>query len=195
MPLTMMKDKIVISYKQIRPNIKTLKVFLKVATTLNLSTKMIKKPNVIFLVLVNILSAVIFSSSFASENNGTTFEWRPNPSNEKIIGYRLYYGNTSRYNSKGNLKSKFKYDSYIDFSSGKLCAGNNFKKCKDMTSSDFKCSKDITGKTKCTIFNIKGNKYFSLTAYNFIKESNYSKEIFLVQFNIQPITELLFSDI
>jgi hypothetical protein len=107
-----------------------------------------------------------------------TFSWQANPSEDYVIGYRLYYGGDSRLNSNGTPKANFSYDYYIDFSDLKRCdAYDGSSSCKILTPEELQCESLYGSVPQCTISNLHGRLYFALTAYNAQAESGYTPEL------------------
>ncbi len=118
-----------------------------------------------------------FSVAQAKASSGATFRWVANPAHENIIGYKLYYGKKSRYDSAGNEKTNFKYDVCVNFYERKRCTGKNFSNCEKLSSKELKCKGLSSNDPQCTLTNVNGGKYFSLTAYNADDESSFTREV------------------
>ncbi len=116
-------------------------------------------------------------TALAGQNSDITFKWKANPSDENIVGYKLYYGNKSRFNANGSEKASFQYDYCIDFAELVRCSGTNYSSCVDLGIAQLDCENLYTATPKCTLKNLKGNNYFTLTAYNNQKESGFSDEL------------------
>ena len=128
----------------------------------------------IFLFFV-IMSGNLVQASVASS---VTFSWQANPPEDYVIGYRLYYGANSRFDSSGKLKSNFSYDYYIDFSDLKRrYAGDNFTSCEMLKPEELQCENLYESVPRCNVTNLNGNLNFSLTAYNAQAESSYTPEL------------------
>lgn len=108
-----------------------------------------------------------------------TFSWRGNPPGDFVVGYRLYYGTSSRYNFDGQLKSNFSYDYYIDFNRSERClAANPDLGCEHLNSSELSCENLAGDLPSCTVYNLPGQTYyFAMTAYNTDIESDYTREL------------------
>lgn len=121
--------------------------------------------------------AIFPSSALALEK--ITFSWYANPPQDYVLGYRLYYGTSSRYTSEGLPKSNFSYDYYIDFTLSERCLGDGTDThCEQLDPSALLCE-NLAGKTpSCTIYNLPGQDYFfAMTAYNVDAESGYTREL------------------
>ena len=107
-----------------------------------------------------------------------TFSWRANPQDDAVIGYRLYYGSSSRYDNSGRLKSNFKYDVYIDFAEEEVCHFTaSSPVCTPYEDSLVSCE-DLGGEhPRCTLHKLNGWKFFTMTAYNTQAESSYTTEL------------------
>lgn len=147
----------------------------------------------IFLFLV-FTSAVFVEASVAAN---VTFSWQANPPEDYVIGYRLYYGAESRFNSNGTLKTSFSYDYYIDFSDLKRCdASSNGASCEMLRPEELQCENLYQSVPKCTISNLYGHLLFTLTAYNAQAESDFTSELSLAitpenLANVQQIISML----
>ena len=132
--------------------------------------------SIIFLFLV-FTSAVFVEASIGGT---VTFSWQANPSEDYVIGYRLYYGADSRFNSNGTLKTSFSYDYYIDFSDFMRCdASSNGTSCEMLRPEELQCENLYESVPQCTISNLYGYLYFTLTAYNAQAESSFTPELSL----------------
>ena len=117
--------------------------------------------------------------SVAQASGQVTFSWCANPQDENVVGYRLYYGPTSRYDGTGHLKSGFSYDYYLDFATSQRCRiTKSDPVCKQYADSEVRCQGLSTEKPRCTLYGLVGGyKYFTMTAYNAQAESAYTKEL------------------
>ena len=116
----------------------------------------------------------------ASVGGNVSFKWKANPPEDYIIGYRLYYGGNSRFNSNGVPKANFSYDYYIDFAEQKLClAGSDKTNCKMLSADDLQCKNLYGDGPQCTVSKLHGLLYFALTAYNAQSESAFTEELYL----------------
>ncbi len=105
--------------------------------------------------------------------------WRANPPEDNVLGYRLYYGATSRFDSTGHLKPGFQYDRFIDFTESERCEGSNPQSCEALTAEDVVCE-NLWGDTpRCSISGLVGPLYLTMTAYNAQEESAYTRELYL----------------
>lgn len=123
-----------------------------------------------FLFILVVLNAGLAEAKLLKD---VAFKWRANPPGDHVIGYRLYYGGTSRFKSNG------KYDYYIDFATQKRCVVTNTgtTSCKFLSSNELKCNNLYGNNPKCTVSNLHGHLYFALTAYNAQVESGYTREL------------------
>ncbi len=107
-----------------------------------------------------------------------TFSWRASPTDDNIIGYRLYYGSSSRFAYGGKLKSGFSYTYYLDFVHSQRCRTTvSGPVCEQYKDNEVRCEGLNTERPKCTLYGMGGYKYFTMTAYNSQMESNYTKEL------------------
>lgn len=116
----------------------------------------------------------------ASVGGSVSFKWRANPPEDYVIGYRLYYGESSRFNSNGASKANFSYDYYIDFAEQERCeGGSNGTECMALNSTELDCRNLYGDVPQCTVSKLHGLLYFALTAYNAQTESNFTKELYV----------------
>ncbi len=117
-----------------------------------------------------------FSSALAADQ--VAFSWRANPQADNVLGYRLYYGAGSRFNAAGALKSDFSYDYYLDFTDAQRCRlTDSGPVCETYSDSEVYCE-GLYGETpKCSLYNLEGTYYFTMTAYNAQAESDYTSEL------------------
>ena len=137
-------------------------------------------PNRIFFIFLFLVftSAVFVEASVAEK---VTFSWQANPPEDYVIGYRLYYGADSRFNSNGTLKTSFSYDYYIDFSDLTRCdASSNGASCEMLRPEELHCENLYESVPTCTISDLYGQLFFSLTAYNAQAESSFTSELSLM---------------
>lgn len=107
-----------------------------------------------------------------------SFQWQPNPSEENVTSYRLYYGSQSRYDSSGNPKSNFVYDYYIDLSESVQCNNLSYNNdCEYLPRNALYCDGLSNGTPQCTLSNLQGTLHLALTARSSLEESNYTQEI------------------
>lgn len=128
---------------------------------------------------------LIFTSyrqSVAATDGSVTFTWKANPPEENVTGYRLYYGPNSRFFYNGLKKHDFSYKYCINFATSQRCSGENYTNCKDLGSEILKCNGLYRTTPECTLSKLSGINYFSLTAYNNLGESAYTKEL---QYDVQ----------
>ncbi len=117
----------------------------------------------------------------------TTFKWQANPSQENVIGYRLYYGSQSRVDSNGKLKSNFTYDYYIDLAKSVRCNNLSYANdCEYLPSNELSCVGLDSNSPQCTLSNLQGTLHLALTAYNSATESNYTSEIKIAPGSLPP---------
>ena len=102
---------------------------------------------------------------------GITFSWRANPVEDEIVGYRLYYGQESRF-------ATFSYDYYIDFTSWQRCpAGKDGLGCEPLPVDSVTCQDLFQETPRCTVYDLQDRLYFAMTAYNAHAESDYTQEV------------------
>ena len=102
---------------------------------------------------------------------GVSFSWHANPIEDEVIGYRLYYGEESRF-AAGN------YDYYIDFTSWQRCpAGRGGLGCEPLPGDTVTCQDLFRETPQCTVHDLQGRLYFAMTAYNTQAESDYTQEL------------------
>lgn len=108
-----------------------------------------------------------------------TFSWQANPPDEQVLGYRLYYGSSSRYARNGLPIPYFSYDYYIDYFNFERClADGSDTYCEKLDFNDMQCENLLGDTPHCTIYNLPGQKYFfAMTAYNTETESDYTNEL------------------
>jgi len=117
-----------------------------------------------------------FSSALAADQ--VSFSWRANPQGDNVLGYRLYYGPSSRFAAGGMAKSGFTYAYYLDFTDSQLCRlTDSGPVCETYSDNEVYCE-GLYGETpKCTLYNLEGQYYFTMTAYNTLAESDYTGEL------------------
>ncbi len=107
-----------------------------------------------------------------------TFSWRANPQGDNVLGYRLYYGPSSRLDSDGHAKSGFSYAQYLDFARSERCRlTDSGPVCETYSESEVTCEGLYGATPKCTLHGLGGWKYFAMTAYNAQAESSYTAEL------------------
>jgi hypothetical protein len=164
-----------------------------------MNKEIIKKHNirrqvtgVLFLALVYCLSA-----GTVQAGDTLTFSWRANSDEDNTIGYKLYYGKTSR---KITLQycDNFHYDYYIDFGKMERCRiTSDGEDCSSLASDEVNCANLQGEDPQCTVKGMSEQRYFALTAYNAELESDYSRELFSgppTQTVIRVISELLLEE-
>jgi hypothetical protein len=99
-----------------------------------------------------------------------TFSWQANPPEDAIVGYRLYYGPSSRLTGGS-------YQYYIDFTDWQRCpvAGDEAD-CQPLEDAAT-CEGLSQEYPVCTIHDLAGKLYFAMTAYNNSAESGYTGEL------------------
>lgn len=146
-------------------------------------------------VLVTVVYFHTCDTAHAATESSATFQWQANQSEEYVIGYRLYYGSSSRFNSDGTLKANFSYTQYIDFTEMTRCSGSDYSSCELLSSEDLQCAGYYSVTPVCTVNNLKGTLYFAMTAYSNTAESNYTQEVKLNSStditNLLPILNML----
>jgi len=107
-----------------------------------------------------------------------SFSWLANPPEDNVIGYRLYYGSASRFNSNLTLKADFSYDYYIDFAESKRCVDDGTDaNCQDLHPDDFQCENLYGDAPLCSVKKLQGLQFFAMTAYNAQAESDFTPEL------------------
>ncbi len=130
-------------------------------------------PSIFFLCLSG-----VFLVTNAHAVDHATFSWRANPQDDVVIGYRLYYGSSSRYDATGHPKSAFNYDFYLDFVEEEVCrVTSSGPVCAPYDESLVHCENLAGEHPRCTLHNLSGWKYFTMTAYNAAAESPYTTEL------------------
>lgn len=108
--------------------------------------------------------------------NKVTFSWRASPPEEKILGYRLYYGARSRFDHAHLPRPGFRYDWFIDFTKSQRCEGANPQHCTPLSPGEVVCENLKGDSPRCTLSGVTGPLFFAMTAYNAKSESGYSRE-------------------
>jgi hypothetical protein len=107
-----------------------------------------------------------------------SFSWRANPPDDYVLGYRLYYGTRSRFDSTGKPRPGFSYDYYIDSYEMERCVARETETDCTPLSPDEVVYTNLSGDMPdCTLYNLQGRLYFALTAYNAQEESDYTVEL------------------
>ncbi|MCL7486567.1 MAG: hypothetical protein M8357_00135 [Desulfobulbaceae bacterium] len=133
---------------------------------------------VFFFFFLTIFVFVSGSPAVAAIPGQVSFAWQANPPEDNVIGYRLYYGGYSRFDSSGKPKSNFSYDYYIDFAELERCyTDGSGVSCRILSSEELQCVNLNRDVPTCTISNLHGSLYFALTAYNAQAESTYTPEL------------------
>jgi hypothetical protein len=100
-----------------------------------------------------------------------SFSWQANPPEDEVIGYRLYYGTSSRHVVGG-------YEEYIDFGSQQRCpADRHGFGCIPLGTGVVTCEDLYRESPRCTVTDLSGHLFFSMTAYNATSEGEYSTEV------------------
>ena len=134
---------------------------------------------VIFYVFICLLGCILTGGGFsiAQAASQVTLSWRANPQSDNVLGYRLYFGATSRLDSSGFQKSGFLYTYYLDFTDSQRCVVAGAEPVCETYTDDVSCE-GLYGETpRCTLYNIQGWTYFAMTAYNAQAESSYTDEL------------------
>lgn len=122
------------------------------------------------LVLITAWLVVSFASPVVA-GDGFSFSWQPNPATDEVVGYRLYYGSSSRSVTGG-------YDYYIELNSGQRCpAGGNGFGCEPLPAGALSCQNLFRDNPTCTVYNLPGHVYLAMTACNAWSESAYTHEV------------------
>jgi len=129
----------------------------------------------IFVILFIIVTS--HEHSTAATHGSVTFTWQANPTEENVVGYRLYYGPISRLDSSGRNKLQFSYEYCIDFTEYQRCRGKNYANCEDLGTDVLECTGLYHTTPECTLSQLTGRNYFALTAYNNLGESAYTQEL------------------
>lgn len=108
-----------------------------------------------------------------------TFSWQANRPEDYVLGYRLYYGPSSRFTRGGVPQAHFSYDYYIDFFNSERCvADGSGTNCEKLAVTDLRCENLFSERPTCTVYNLPGQTYyFAMTAYNADTESGYTQEL------------------
>jgi len=134
-------------------------------------TNMFAEKNTLTLNLVAFVILVL--SCFRSQPAAAAiaFSWHANPTQDEIVGYRLYYGRQSRTVTDG-------YEQYIDFGSMRRCpADGNDLLCAPLDEHAVTCQDLYRSEPQCIVHDLTGPLYFAITAYNASDESEYSLEL------------------
>lgn len=120
-----------------------------------------------------------------------TFSWQANPPEDYVLGYRLYYGLSSRFGDDGLPKPNFSYQYYIDFFHSERCvADGSGTNCERLDLADLQCEDLYNQTPRCTVANLPGQRYFfAMTAYNVETESGYTHEL-STPFNRQALVAI-----
>lgn len=133
--------------------------------------------------LVSFLTVVILlicgSTVGAHTSDGISFSWAPNPDDDYVIGYRLYYSSQSRFDSNGKPKPDFSYDYYIDLAESERCVpDSDGTDCEILELADLRCDELYGDSPNCSIYNLQGDLHLAMTAYNAETESDYTQELY-----------------
>jgi hypothetical protein len=106
-----------------------------------------------------------------------SFSWQANPPEEYVLGYRLYYGKSSRFTSDGVPKANFSYEYYIDLFQSERCTATG-SWCEPLDTTELQCDGQQSETPRCTLFNLQDQRlFFALTAYSAETESGYTQEL------------------
>jgi hypothetical protein len=149
------------------------------------------KTNLFFLNLlfVFLLFAVFLHAGPADAytKGRASFQWKANPAQETVAGYRLYYGTKSRFDAAGKPKSNFAYDYYIDLAESVRCNNLSYSNdCEYLAPNELSCKGLDSGSPSCSLANLQGTLHFAMTAFNASKESGYTKEFKIAPTGQQP---------
>ena len=141
----------------------------------------------VFFLLFTVLHNIFPAGSLALEK--ITFSWQANPPQEYVLGYRLYYGESSRYYDNGLPKPNFSYDYYLDFNSFERCvAVESGSNCENLDLNELRCENLLSESPRCTIYNLPDKyDFFAMTAYNAETESGYTYELSAWEFKAPAI--------
>lgn len=131
-------------------------------------------------VFIAVFFLLLISGGFVGAHavEKATFSWLANPPEDNVIGYRLYYASESRFDPNQTLKAGFSYDYYIDFVESRLCVADGTEaNCQDLSADDFECENLYGDTPLCTVYKLRGLRFFAMTAYNAQAESGYTKEL------------------
>lgn len=140
-------------------------------------TKVINSSSIVMLLCIAVSVVMYCETAFAGKSENISFKWKANPSSENIVGYKLYYGKKSRFNTNGSLKANFQYDYCVDFTELLRCSGTNYSNCAKLGLAQLDCDNLYTATPQCTLKNVKEKNYFALTAYNHKNESGFTNEL------------------
>ncbi len=133
--------------------------------------------------LVSFLAVFILlisgSTVGAHTSEGISFSWAPNPDDDYVIGYRLYYSSESRFDSNGKPKTDFSYDYYIDLAESERCVSDgDGTDCEILELADLQCNDLYGDSPNCSINNLQEGLHLAMTAYNAEAESDYTQELY-----------------
>ncbi len=140
-------------------------LFFRSALLLSIST-------FIIVLALSVKAAVAVNAS-----DSACFSWKQNPASEEILGYRIYYGNQSRFNSDNSLKNNFSYTQFIDLTENVRCHGPDYSICEQIDSNLLECEDLFSDDPRCTLYNLSGKLYFTITAYSNDAEGAFTYEI------------------
>lgn len=116
-----------------------------------------------------------FSVHQAEASQGVTFQWKRGAEPD-ILGYRLYYGDHSRFSASAAGEG---YNSYLDLISWERCStDSNRPACETLGVDEITCTNLEGSRPQCTVKGLSGGlKYFAVTSYNPRIESDFSREL------------------
>ena len=118
-----------------------------------------------------LLGLIYLFCGLGTAEAAVSFLWQANPPEEEVLGYRLYYGTSSRYVVGG-------YAQYIDFGSLQRCpADGHGLGCVPLGTDAVTCENLYRDSPKCTVNDLSGHLFFAMTAYNATSEGEYSAEV------------------
>ena len=133
-----------------------------------------------FFVLISLACCVAVGGGFSTARAAEqiTFSWNPNPQSDNVLGYRLYVGQSSRFDDDGLVKPAPSYQYYIDFSSSQRCLSTDSGPvCETYTDDEVTCEGIYGEEPRCTLYKLRGRNYVAMTAYNAQQESDFTDEL------------------
>ncbi len=132
----------------------------------------------LFLFCFSILFLTVFTTFDSCSAAEVMLAWTANDPIEKVVGYRIYYGQVSRLDLNQQFKENFQYDFVIDLNSKYRCTpGSPPRNCLNVAD-QLDCS-DLSGsEITCTYSGLDPDSayYFTITAFNDRVESDYCHE-------------------
>ena len=140
-------------------------------------------------------SSIFFLGIFTTFDSCSAAEimmsWTANDPIEKVVGYRIYYGQVSRLDLNQQFKENFQYDFVIDLNSKYRCTpGSPPQNCINVAD-QLDCS-DLSGtEISCTYSGLDSDSayYFTITAFNDRVESDYCQEEFYETPAVTPVAD------